>query len=206
MKHFFLIFLSLGICLATPLMSKEIVVSKEEGIKNFISWDKKLKTLQTDFIQKTSFEDTLISESFGRLYKQGNNIRLDTLENGVQVQKALTDKKLINIFDDKNKLITALFWEEWRETQVNKALFDFGNYAEVIKEHKVKDFKVQDNGYKLVLTSNPTEDGSFYTLEFLLREGDFFPIEILLSNEGVTSKTILKNIKINGDIHKETFK
>ena len=56
-------------------------ISQETVIKKFISWDKKLNTLDTFYEQETSFEGTLISKSFGHLIKTGQNLRLETLEN-----------------------------------------------------------------------------------------------------------------------------
>ena len=108
--------------------------------------------MDTFYTQETSFEGTLISKSEGHLLKMGDILRLETLEDGKLMQYALTDKKIINIFDEKSNLITQLLWENWQETQQNKSLFDFGNYAKILENHKVLSFETTKEGYSLVLT------------------------------------------------------
>ncbi len=176
-------------------------VTQEEITTAFAAWDKKLKTLKVDYEQMTSFEGTEISSSTGRLYKAGNNIRLDNLSEGKVVQSALTDKNIINITDEKGKNIMALSWEEWQAQQPNKALFDFGNYSAVLKSHIVKEAVKTTDGYSLIL--NSAADG--YTLSFLLG-ADFFPTEITVSNEGVSTKTVLKNAAKNIKLEESVFK
>ena len=103
-KHIILTFMTL--CLSAMLFAAEPAkdektkagISQDTVIKNFIAWDKNLQTLDTFYTQETSFEGTLISKSFGHLLKTGQNLRLETLEDGKITQYALTDKKIINIF------------------------------------------------------------------------------------------------------------
>lgn len=177
-----------------PLTSQQI-------LDNFAAWDQKLKTLKVDYDQTTSFEGVDISSSGGRLYKAGNNIRLDNLADGKVTQSARTDKDIINIVDEKGKNIMTLSWLEWQAQQPNKALFDFGNYAQIIKSHVVKEAIETKNGYSLVLSS--AADG--YILSFILG-GDFFPTQITVSNEGVATKTVLKNAAKNIKLEESVFK
>lgn len=171
-------------------------LTQEQVLQGLISWDKKLKTLQASFDQSTSFEETPISASQGIIFKQGENIRLDTLENGVLTQSATTDKKIIKIKDASGELITTLPWEEWRQGQTNQALFDFGNYEKVIKEHKVKDFAFDNQTYNLVfIPLDKSQEG--YELTLKLDPKDFFIKEIILQNEGVQTKTTLKEVRKN---------
>ena len=179
-----------------PLTQKEVV-------QKFISWDKNLKTLDTFYTQETSFEGTLISKSEGHLLKMDKILRLETLEENKLTQYALTDKKVINIFDAKSNLIMQMPWENWQETQQNKSLFDFGNYAKILENHKVLSFEVLEQGYSLVLTP---KEGPTYNLTFLLDKKTFFPKEINLLSEGVNSKTILQDTKINPNLKEEIFK
>ena len=177
---------------------------QEKVLKNFIAWDKKLNTLDTLYTQETSFEGTLISKSLGHLFKSANNLRLETLDNDNNLtQYALTDKKIIRVFDEKGSLIMETDWESWRDNQQNKSLFDFNNYANILKKHDVRAFETTKNNY--VLTLAPKE-GDEYILTFLLNKGNYFPTEINLENEGVKSKTTLQNIKINTAVSKEIFK
>ena len=125
------------------------VMTKDTLIKNFISWDKNLKTLDTFYTQETTFEGIVISKSEGHLFKNGQKLRLETLEEGKLTQYALTDKKIINIFDAKNNLITKMLWEDWENTQQNKSLFDFGNYAKILNEHKVLSFNEESEAFFL---------------------------------------------------------
>lgn len=175
-------------------------------LDNFAAWDGNLKTLSLSFEQSTSFEGTEISASSGRLYKKDNNIRLDTLQKGKVTQSAVTDKKIINILDEKGKLITQLSWQEWQAAQANKALFDFGNYKEVLKTHKVKEFGKTEGGYKLVLTPAASPAGEGYLLEFLLNDKDYFPMQIAVSNGGTKTQTVLNDIRKNIKLEERIFK
>ena len=193
--------------LTTLSFAAEKVKSKHETlqdnvIKNFISWDTKLKTLDTFYTQETSFEGTLISKTEGHLRKYPQRLRLEILEEGKVIQYAETDKKTIDIFDNKGNLIMQMPWENWQAAQQNKSLFDFGNYAKILEKHKVNSFEVVEQGYILVLTP---KEGDQYTLTFLL-DKNYFPKEINLLNEGVNSKTVLQKTKINKDVPKEISK
>ncbi len=176
-----------------------------QALDGLIAWDAKLKTLQADFMQQTDFEGTPISSSQGTLYKQNNNIRLDTFEEGTLAQSAVTDKKIIKIKDGKGALITSLPWDQWQEGQTNKALFDFGNYEKVVKEHKLKSFDCDGPFYKLVLVPLK-ESPESYELSFKLLPKDFFIEEISLENQGVRTKTTLKNVKKNIKFKESIFK
>ncbi len=181
-------------------------VLQQQVIAKFTAWDKNLKSLKTDYEQVTSFEGTEISSSQGRLYKSGNNIRIETLQNGKITQSAVTDKKIITVYDDKGEIVTSLTWQEWQASQPNKALFDFGNYTAVLKEHKIKEFANTRDGYKLVLTPAQTDGKESYLLEFLLSAKDCFPVRISLSNEGIKTQTVLKNINKNVKLQERLFK
>ena len=196
MKNFLLLALILFTVNASAAALKQ-AISQETVINKFISWDKNLKTLDTFYEQETSFEGTLISKSFGHLLKNGQNLRLETLENGKVIQYALTDKKTIDIFDSKDNLIMQMPWESWQEMQQNKSLFDFGNYAKILNEHKVFSFTEENNAYILALTP---KEGNPYTLTFSLDKKTFFPKEINLLSEGVNSKTVLQETKINQNL------
>lgn len=177
---------------------------QEKVLKNFIAWDNKLNTLDTLYTQETSFEGTLISKSFGHLFKSANNLRLETLDDDNKLtQYALTDKKIIRVFDEKGNLVMETDWESWRDNQQNKSLFDFNNYANILKKHDVRAFETTKDNY--VLTLAPKE-GDEYILTFLLNKENYFPTEINLENEGVKSKTTLQKIKINTAVSKEIFK
>lgn len=169
---------------------------QDKVLKDFISWDKNLKTAQIAFTQSTDFEGTPINSSQGMLYKDGKKLRLDTLENGKAVQSALTDKQTIKIFDAKNRLIMQMSWEEWGKTQANRALFDFGNYEALLKTHKVKSFAENADSYAVVLEPVKKEAGS-YELKFLLKKEDKFPLEIIITSEGVRTRTALTDVKKN---------
>lgn len=177
--------------------------TQEEVLKEFSAWDKKTNNLFIAFDQNTSFEDILISSSTGTLTKEGQNLILDTYENGKLIQRAFTDKKIIKIFDPEGNLITTSDWQTWQQAQTNKALFDFGNYAQVLKDHKIKNFTQEEKNYQLVLEGQNENDT--YELTFLLDEKSF-PIQITLQSQGVKTTTNLSEIKINQPKVKESKK
>lgn len=168
--------------------------TQEQVLEDFTSWDKKLNNLFISFEQNTSFEDILISSSTGTLTKEDQNLILDTYENGKLIQRAFTDKKIIRIFDPEGNLITTSDWQTWQQAQTNKALFDFGNYAQVLKDHKIKKFKEEDKKYLLVLEGQNEQD--IYELTFLLDEKSF-PLQITLQSQGVKTTTNLNEIKLD---------
>ena len=168
--------------------------TQEQVLKDFSAWDKKLQNLFVSFDQQTFFEDILISSSTGTLTKEGQNLILDTYENGKLIQRAWTDKKIIKIFDPQGNLITTSDWQTWQQAQTNKALFDFGNYEQILKEHKIKNFAAQEEGYLLVLEGQNDQD--IYTLTFLLDKNSF-PKQITLESQGVKTTTNLTEVKIN---------
>lgn len=191
------LFLMITLCsFSLPCFAK----TQAEVLKDFSAWDKTLQNLSLDFEQQTSFEDILISANTGKLLKEGENLILDTYENGKLIQRAWTDKKVIKIFDPEGNLITTSDWQTWQQAQTNKALFDFGNYAQVLEEHEIKDFKEEDKNYQLVLEGKNEED--IYTLTFLLDENSF-PVQITLESQGVKTQTDLKDIKINQNIKQQ---
>lgn len=190
----------------SPAAIKPAGALQKQVIAKFTAWDKNLKSLKTDYEQVTSFEGTEISSSQGRLYKSGNNIRIETLQNGKITQSAVTDKKIITVYDDKGEIVTSLSWQDWQASQPNKALFDFGNYSAVLKEHKIKEFAQTKAGYKLVLTPADADGTESYLLEFLLDTKDCFPLSISLSNEGIKTQTVLKNTNKNVKLEERLFK
>lgn len=187
------------------LSNKSAAVTADQALAGLIAWDGKLKTLQADFTQATTFEGTPISSSEGRIYKQGQNIRLDTFENGVLSQSALTDKKVIKIKDSQGEIITTMAWADWEAGQSNKALFDFGNYGKAVKGHKIKDFSAESDALTLTLMPEKEQTGG-YELTFKLDPKDFFVKEISLENEGVKTTTVLKGTQKNIKLKESIFK
>lgn len=177
--------------------------TQEKVLADFSAWDTKINNLFISFDQNTFFEDILISSSTGTLAKEGQNLILDTYENGKLIQRAWTDKKIIKIFDPEGNLITTSDWQTWQQAQTNKALFDFGNYAQVLKEHKIKSFEQEDKNYQIVLEGQNGED--VYELTFLLDEKSF-PVKIILQSQGVKTITNLNEVKINQPKTKENKK
>ena len=201
-----------------PAGANKSNLTQKQVLAGFIAWDKKLKTLKADYKQETMFETTPITSSQGKIYKNGKNLRLDTMENETILQSAFTDKKEIQIRDGKGALITTLPWEEWYNNQPNKALFDFGNYSQIIKQHNINLFAEKENGYILSLYPrqiNLAEDIPLemqdimqpkYQLTFLLDKKDFFPKEISISEEGVITKTTLSNVSKNINFTESDYK
>ncbi|MDR1684189.1 MAG: hypothetical protein LBR90_01830, partial [Elusimicrobiota bacterium] len=101
------------ICLLTCAPICALADAQADALAGFLSWDKKLGNLTTAYEQTTSFEGVVISQTQGRLQKTGGSIRVESLENGKITNVAVTDKKIINIYDGKGKFVTALGWQEW---------------------------------------------------------------------------------------------
>ena len=176
-------------------------IAGQSSVERLKAWDKNLHFLRTDFVQKTSFERVIISSSQGTLfYDQAKHaLRLDTKDSdGTVTQSAVTDKKKIFILDDKGKEISQLSWQEWQQGQPNQALFDFGNYTELLSRHNVKVIRPD------FLALTPKE-GEEYTLYLMLRSEDYFPQGIKLVSGDMVTQAELTNIQQNKPLPQATF-
>ena len=166
------------------------------------AWDKKLKFLTTHFEQTSEYDGVLISKSQGTLSydKDKNLLRLDTLNNDNAVeQTAITDKKQILILDGQGREITTLSWQEWQQGQPNQALFDFGNYTALLDRHHA----VLTEPYLLELTP---KEGEKYTLYLTLSKEDYFPTNIKIVADLMTTEAKLTQTQKNTPLSFDTFR
>ena len=172
----------------------------------FKAWDKKMHTLQTRFIQTTDYDGTIIGQSRGRIsYDQkGPKLRLDNLEGDTVVQSALTDKKQIYILDEKGKEISKISWTDWVAGQPNKALFDFGNYEQLLTVHRVS---VQEqNAEQAVLKLVPITPQENYILYVTVAADDCFPQQITVESDLIKTTAVLTDKKLNLPLPNDIFK
>lgn len=172
----------------------------------FKAWDKKMHTLQTRFIQTTDYDGTVISRSEGRIsYEQkGPKLRLDNLEGETVVQSALTDKKQIYILDEKGKEISKISWADWVLGQPNKALFDFGNYEQLLNAHRVS--VQQQNDTQVVLKLVPTAPQENYTLYVTIAADNCFAQQITVESDLIKTTAVLTEKKLNLPLPGDLFK
>ncbi len=176
-------------------------VAERSSVERFKAWDKNLHFLKTDFTQITTYDGVVVSRSQGTLfYDQAKNaLRLDTQDtDGTLIQSAVTDKKIIFILDEKGKEVSQLSWQEWQQGQPNQALFDFGNYTELLSRHNVKVIRP----YSLELTP---KEGEGYTLYLTLQPKDCFPQSIKLVSGNLVTQADLTNIQQNKPLPQATF-
>lgn len=175
-------------------------LTDEEIIARFQQWDNNLNTLSTSFNQLSAYDGVEISRSQGNLYyeKKTPMLRLDTLTlDGTISQTALTDKKTILILDDQNQPITTLSWQEWQQGQPNQALFDFGNYTALLARHNAA--VTQRTPVNTVLLLTPKE-GEKYELYLTLDNRDYFPTEIKIVADLMTTTAALNDTRTNTDL------
>lgn len=175
-------------------------LTDEEIIARFQQWDNNLNTLSTSFNQQSAYDGVEISRSQGNLYyeKKTPMLRLDTLTlDGTVSQTALTDKKNILILDDQNQPITTLSWQEWQQGQPNQALFDFGNYTALLARHYTT--VTQRTPVNTVLRLTPKE-GEKYELYLTLDNRDYFPTEIKIVADLMTTTAALNDTRTNTDL------
>lgn len=176
--------------------------SSNEAVLNLQAWDKKLKFLKTHFDQTTSYDGVPVSTSQGTLYydKDKHLLRLDTLNTDGNVeQSAITDKNQILILDGKGREITTLSWQEWQQGQPNQALFDFGNYTALLARHNA----TLKEPYLLELTPKAGEP---YTLYLTLSKEDYFPTNIKIVADLMTTEAVLSNTQKNETLPFDTFR
>ena len=170
------------------------------------AWDERLNTLQTYFTQTTEYDGISISQSLGRIFyeKSGPKLRLDSLEENVVTQTALTDQKKIYILDEKGKEISNVSWEDWLAGQPNQALFDFGHYAQLLAKHQVQTQNIE--GQTVTLRLTPTDKQQQYVLYLLLDKSDCFPRSIIIEAELMKTSAVLRDPTFNAQLDKDTFK
>lgn len=170
------------------------------------AWDGRLNTLQTHFTQTTEYDGISISQSLGRIFyeKSGPKLRLDSLEENVVTQTALTDQKKIYILDEKGKEISNVSWEDWLAGQPNQALFDFGHYAQLLAKHQVQTQNIEGQTVTLCLT--PTDKQQQYVLYLLLDKSDCFPRSIIIEADLMKTSAVLRDPTFNAQLDKNTFK
>ena len=190
-----------------PRVEKTVVAPKNKTlypgeVVNYLkNWDKKLSTLRTNFVQTTSYDGVQISRSQGTLYydKKTPLLRLDTTSaDGTVEQSAVTDKRQIIILDESAQPVTTLSWEEWQQGQPNRALFDFGNYTELLSRHQV----TLPQPDLLVLTP---KEGETYTLSLTLSKQDYFPTSIKIESDLMTTQADLTHTQKNVTLAQSTF-
>lgn len=177
------------------------VKTPDEVVLRLKAWDKKLDTLQTEFVQTTEYDGVQISSSQGKLTyrKNGHLLRLDSFSAEKELeQSALTDKQTILILDDAGQQVTTLSWDEWQQGQPNQALFDFGNYTALLEKHTVS--LPEPNVLKLT-----PKEGEEYELYLTLSEADFFPKTIKIVSDLMVTRADLKNIRKNQPLTDTTF-
>lgn len=169
------------------------------------AWDNNLQTLQTRFSQISEYDGMLISQSQGRIFyqKNGPKLRLDTLDGESVLQTAQTDKKKIYILDEKGKDISTVSWKDWLAGQLNQALFDFGNYTQLLKKHAVSVQSVTDKQAVLRLAAKNKEDS--YTLYVTVGAEDCFPQEITLESDLMKTTASLSKTQRNHPLEKTIF-
>ena len=180
-------------------------MNAQELTENLKLWDKKLSSLETDFMQTTSYDGVEVSRSKGKLFydRTLNRLRLDTLNTaGETEQTAITDKQEIVILDENNQHVTTLSWTDWQQGQPNQALFDFGNYTALVDRH-TSSVKSQD-GQTAVLALIPKE-GEEYTLYLTLSKRDFFPEVITIESDLMITRADLKNTRKNQPLPADIF-
>lgn len=171
-----------------------------DAVSRLKAWDKELRSLQTSFTQVTTYDGVEISRSTGTLFyeKDGPHLRLDTYEKGHVAQSAITDKKDIHILDDKGLPVMQLSWAQWQQNQPNQALFDFGNYTQLLSRHHIKQVRPD----YLVLTP---KEAATYTLYMTLSPQDYFPQSFKLVYGDMVTQADLTAIQKNKKLPTTTF-
>ena len=173
-----------------------------ETIINVKAWDKKLKFLKTHFEQTTLYDGVEVSRSQGTLFydRDKHMLRLDTLAaDGDVEQSAVTDKQNILILDGQGNQITTLNWDEWQQGQPNQALFDFGNYTALLARHNAS----LKEPHLLELTP---KEGEPYTLYLTLDPKDYFPTNIKIVSDLMTTEAKLSSIEKNQPLAFDIFR
>ncbi len=187
---------------ATQAVQSQKGLYPNEVVLRVKAWDQKLKFLTTHFEQTSEYDGVLISKSQGTLSydKDKNMLRLDTLNNDNAIeQTAITDKKQILILDGQGREITTLSWQEWQQGQPNQALFDFGNYTALLARHNA----ALKEPYLLELTP---KEGEKYTLYLTLSKEDYFPINIKIVADLMTTEAKLTDTQKNTPLSFNTFR
>ncbi len=176
-------------------------LSPDEEVDLFVKWDQNLRFLTASFVQTTWYDGVQVSRSRGSLaYDKANQLlRVDTLKaNGTLDQSAITNKQEIYILDETGQKVTSLAWKDWQEGQPNKALFDFGNYADLLAKHHV----IVRAPHQLTLMP---KGGEKYTLYITLSPEDHFPTSIKIVSDLMVTQADLTSVQKNNPLGSSTF-
>jgi len=210
MKRFINSILCAVLCLAAVVSYADeekasVPAAAKDYLACFAAWDNNLHTLQTNFTQLTEYDGTPISTSKGRIYyaQIGTQLRLDTLEEELVTQSALTNKKQIYILDEKGKEISKISWADWLLGQPNQALFNFGNYTQLLQKH-IATVEHTKQGVTLRLVPKTTSEN--YLLYVKLNKENCFPQAIIIESDLMQTSATLTNTKVNSTLPKDTFR
>lgn len=198
-----------GVCAeagAKPAAESQKAAAPKDYAACFAEWDGKMHTLQIAFSQITEYDGIEVSRSAGRIFyrREGRRLRLDNLDGDAVTQSALTDRKIILILDEKGKKISELDWNEWLSGQPNRALFDFGNYTDLLARHEVSVF--ERKGDLVILRLTPKQKTEDYVLYAALGAEDCFPVYLTLQSDLVKTTASLSDRKLNAALKKDVFK
>ena len=209
MKRFINSILLCTLCFGGSYAEETTTISEtlpKDYVACFAQWDQQLQSLQTDFVQTTEYDGVLISRSEGKMayQKKGSKLRLDNTDGENITQTALTDKKQIWILDEKGQEISTLSWNDWISGQPNQALFDFGNYTDLMARHDTTVFEHKEKNILLRLT--PKDKAQNYTLYVTINEADCFPRGITIQSELMKTSALLTQTQVNQALPKNLFK
>lgn len=188
-----------------PQPKPAVTYTAEQLAQRLKEWDKKLNTLSTRFEQTTSYDGVQVSRSQGTLSydRERNLLRLDTLtRTGETEQSAVTNKKEIIILDETGAHVTTLSWADWQQGQPNQALFDFGNYTDLVDKHNAAVQSQTPQEAVLLLTP---KEGEEYELYLTLGKEDFFPVSIAVKSDLMLTRADLSAARKNQPLSDDTF-
>ena len=177
-----------------------------EVIAKLQKFDDSLKTLKSKFEQSIKTTSGLSQSQSGTLYySKPDRIRIEFEK--PKKQLAVSDKKVLWIYQEEDKQVIRADWSEWKKNQPQlSGLLDFGHYSALFDKFDATLTAVEPSSatavYKLAL--KPKSPGS-YTMNLYVSPPDYFPKRTELALEGLTVSSELKDPQMNPELAASLF-
>ncbi|MCL2485568.1 MAG: outer membrane lipoprotein carrier protein LolA [Endomicrobia bacterium] len=174
-------------------------------LKNMEEADKKVNTLEVDYVQEVIYEFTNEKQKItGNLkYKKPSNIFV--VQKTPQEQRIYIDGKKITMYTPEN---SQAIIDNWKNV-VNgdfapAAMVSFGsNWKNISKDNDISLIGEDENNYILLVAPKSKRD---WNMKMFVSKKTFYPQKALVDSDGIIISVDLTSYKTNLDFKKDFFK
>ncbi|MCL2390543.1 MAG: outer membrane lipoprotein carrier protein LolA [Endomicrobia bacterium] len=194
-------------CLCVPVFAQTNGDGKtiDYVLKNMEEADKKINTLEVDYVQEIFYNTTNEKQKItGNLkYKKPSNIFI--AQRTPQEQKIYIDGKKITIYTPENSQAVVDTWKNVVSGDFAPAsIISFGsNRANISKDHDIILIGEDDDHYIVGISPKSKKD---WDMKLFVSKKTFYPQKASVSTDGLLINVDLTQYKTNVDLKKDLFK